>query len=66
MLREVAFFDVLVPSFLLYFIISIVLFLLVDGVVRRLGLYQFTWHPPLARCGLYLCLFAALVFLTRP
>lgn len=62
MLREIALFDVLVPSYLLYFVASTFLFVIVDRVLQRLGFYRLTWHPALARFGLFLCLFAAIVF----
>jgi hypothetical protein len=62
MLREVAVFGALVPSFLLYFVASIALFVVIDLVLRRVAFYRLTWHPSLARFGLFLCLFAALVF----
>jgi hypothetical protein len=64
MLREIAVFDVLVPSYLLYFIGSIALFVVVDRVLDRLAFYRLTWHPSLARFGLFLCVFAVLVFAT--
>ena len=66
MLRELALFGALAPSLLPYFIAAIVLFVVVDRVVARLGVYRFLWHPPLARLGLFLCLFSALVFSTKP
>lgn len=65
MLREVALFDVLVPSFLLYFITAIILFVGFDRLLHRLALYRFMWHPALARFGLFFCLFAAIVFLDK-
>jgi hypothetical protein len=65
MLREVAVFGALVPSLLLYFIAAIVLFVIVDRLLHRLAFYQITWHPALARFGVFVCLFAALVFSIR-
>jgi protein AaeX len=66
MLRELALFGALAPSLLLYFLAAVVLFVVVDRAVARLGVYRFLWHPPLARLGLFLCLFSVLVFSTRP
>ncbi len=66
MLRELALFGALAPSTLLYFLAAILLFVILDRLLARLGVYRFVWHPPLARFGLFLCLFSALVFLTRP
>ena len=65
MLREIGLFGALVPSLLLYFLAAIGLFVAVDLVLHRLGFYRLTWHLALARFGLFLCLFAALVFSTR-
>jgi len=63
-LREIALFDALVPSLLLYFVASIALFVVVDRVLQRLGFYRLTWHPSLARFGLFLFVFATFVFAT--
>jgi protein AaeX len=66
MLREVALSGALAPSLLFYFLAAIVLSVIVDRVVARFGLYRFVWHQPLAQLGLFLCVFTALVFATRP
>jgi protein AaeX len=66
-LREINLFGGLAPSLLLYFLSAIAIFLLLDrGVVSPLGFYRLVWHPPLVRLALFVCLFAALVLLTRP
>lgn len=64
MLREVSLFGALVPSLLLCFLASIPAFLAVDWLVSRLGVYRLLWYPPLARFGLYVCLFCALSLLS--
>jgi len=66
MLREFALFGALAPSLLPYFLAAILLFVVVDRLIARLGLYRFVWHPPLARFGLFLCMFSVLVFSTGP
>ena len=66
MLREVVLFGALVPSLLLYFIGAIPLFLVIDQLASSLGVNRLVWHPPLARLGLFLCVFSLLVFATRP
>jgi hypothetical protein len=66
MLRELALFGALAPSLLVYFLAAIVLFVIVDPLVACLGVYRLVWHPPLARFGLFLCLFSVLVLATRP
>jgi hypothetical protein len=65
MLLELAIFGALAPSLLIYFLAAILLFVVVDRIVARLRVYQFLWHPPLARLGLFLCLFSVLVLATR-
>jgi protein AaeX len=66
MLREIVLFGALAPSLLLYFLGAILLFVLADRLVTRLGFYRLVWHPPLARFGLFLCVFSTLVFSMRP
>jgi len=65
MLRELALFGALAPSLLLYFLAAILLFVIIDHFVARLGIYRLFWHPPLARFGFFLCVFSALVFSTQ-
>jgi hypothetical protein len=55
-----------VPSLLLYFLAAIPLFLVIDRLASPFGLYRLIWHPPLVRLALFVCLFSALVLLTRP
>ena len=47
MLREIGLFGALVPSLLFYFLAAVALFLLVNRLASRLGLFRFFWHPPL-------------------
>jgi hypothetical protein len=66
MLREIALFGALAPTLLLYFLASILLFVIVDRLITRAGAYRLVWHPPLVRLGLFLCVLSLLVFTTRP
>lgn len=66
MMIEVPLFGGLAPSLLLYFLFSIVLFVAIDRLVSGLGIWSLFWHPPLARFGLFLCVFSTLVLATRP
>jgi protein AaeX len=66
MLREIALFGALVPSIVVYFFGSVLLYLLVDRLVSMLGLYRVVWHPPLVRIALFACLFSGLVLSTAP
>ena len=56
----------LAPSLLLYAVVSIVLFILIDRVASAIGFYRIVWHPALVRFALWLGLLSALVLLTRP
>jgi hypothetical protein len=66
MLRELPIFGALAPSLLFYFFAAILSFVVVDRIAAGLRIYRFFWHPPLARLGLFLCFFSALVLATRP
>jgi hypothetical protein len=66
MLREIALFGALVPSLLLYFLVAILLFVVLDRLIAPFGIYRLLWHPPLARFGIFLCVFSILVLSTRP
>ena len=66
MLREIPVFGALAPSYLFYFLTSILLFVILDRLATKLGLFRLFWHPPLARLGLFLCLFSVLVLATKP
>jgi len=66
MLREIPLFGALAPSLLFYFFAAIVLFLVGDPLIARLGVYRLLWHPALARFGLFLCMLSALVLSMRP
>jgi protein AaeX len=60
MLREVGISGALAPSLLIYFLVAIPTFLVLDLPLSRLGLYRLLWHPPLARFALFVCLFYGL------
>jgi protein AaeX len=64
MLREVPLFGALAPSLLLYFLAALLMFVVVNRLITRLGGYRLLWHPSLVRFGLFLCLFSGLVLLT--
>ena len=65
MLREVVLFGALAPSLLIYFVASVFLFFVVDRLVTRVGAYGLVWNPPLARFGLFLCVFSLLSLSTE-
>lgn len=64
MLSEVPLFGALAPGLLLYFLAAVLLFVLFDRMLALFGLYRFLWHPPLARLGLFLCIFSGLALWT--
>lgn len=64
MLREIALFGALAPSLLLYFLASVLLFLVADRIALPLGFYRLVWYPPLVRLALFVCVLSGLVLLT--
>jgi len=66
MLREVSLFGALAPSLLLYFLASVPVFLVLDRLASRLGAYRLLWNPPVARFGLFVCVFCGLSLLSLP
>jgi hypothetical protein len=56
---EIAFDGVLMPALLPVFVLSLLLMVLLDLVIGRLGLYRRLWHPSLFRFALFVCLFGA-------
>ena len=57
--HEISFHGVLLPGLLLVFLGCLLLMVLLDLVVGRLGLYRLVWHPSLFRFALFVCLFGA-------
>lgn len=66
MLREISLFGALAPAPLIYFLVSIPVFLALDRLISRLGTYRLLWHPPLARLALFVCLFCGMILLAPP
>ncbi len=66
MLIEVPLFGGLAPSLLPYFLLAIALFVAIDRLLSGLGIWSLAWHAPLARFGLFLCVFSTLVLATGP
>ncbi|HEV2540877.1 MAG TPA: DUF1656 domain-containing protein [Frateuria sp.] len=56
---EIEFYGVLLPGLLPVFLLSLVLMVLLDLMIGRLGLYRRLWHPSLLRFALFVCLFGA-------
>jgi hypothetical protein len=64
MLREVCVFGALAPSPLIYFIIALLVFFILDRLVSQLGIYRVAWNPPLVRVCLFICMFWAFSLLS--
>ena len=58
-------FGVIVPSLLLWSVISYLLSRIISKVIARVGLYRRIWHPALFDFSLYVCLVASLVFASK-
>ena len=53
-------FDVLgafFPMIAGWFVLSLAIFVPIDALLTRRGVYRLFWHAPLARFGLFICLF---------
>ena len=58
MLREVAVDGLLMPALVPIFFASALLFVAVDLLAGRLGLYRLVWHPGLFRAAAFVILWA--------
>ncbi|WP_144147247.1 DUF1656 domain-containing protein [Paraburkholderia sp. BCC1884] len=60
---EIELFGFLAPVLLLVFVASVVVFIALDLLLARVGVYRFAWHPGLFRVALFASLFcgAALI-----
>jgi hypothetical protein len=59
-MREIPILDALVPSLLPIFLASVVVQVILDRVLGRLGLYRQVWHPPMFRLCLFVSTFCVL------
>ena len=46
-----------VPTIAAWFVLSLAVFVPVDALLTRRGLYRLFWHAPLACFALFVCLF---------
>ncbi len=63
---EIAVFSLLVPSLLPIFMGCFAVFIGLDLLLSRRGLYRHVWHPALFRAALITTLFGAVGMLLRP
>ncbi|MBB3261694.1 hypothetical protein F4827_006562 [Paraburkholderia bannensis] len=55
---QIDLFSLLVPGLLPILAGCVLLFVLLDLVLARLGFYRYTWHPSLFRVALFAALFS--------
>jgi hypothetical protein len=55
--HEIAVYGVLMPGLLPVFLGCLLVMVLLDLAVGRLGLYRHVWHPALFRFSVFVCLF---------
>ncbi|SCU74931.1 conserved hypothetical protein [Cupriavidus necator] len=58
--REIALASILMPSLLPVFVGCLLLYLLVDRLLVRLGVYRRVWHPALFRASLFISIFSGI------
>jgi hypothetical protein len=63
--REIAIFDALLPGLLLVFVIAMLLQIVLDRVLKTLGVYRFVWHAGLFRVALFICVFGGVAMWTH-
>ena len=57
MFAEIDLLGAFVPAIAVWFVISLAVFVLVDLLLTRMGLFRMFWHAPLARFGVFACWF---------
>jgi hypothetical protein len=59
MFAEIDLLGAFVPAIAAWFVSSLAIFVLADALLTRAGFFRLFWHAPLARFGLFACLFCA-------
>ena len=59
MFAEIDLLGAFVPAIAAWFVTSLAIFVLADALLTRAGFFRLFWHAPLARFGLFVCLFCA-------
>jgi hypothetical protein len=60
---EIDFLSLLVPGLLPILIGCVLLFILLDLVLAKVGVYRYTWHPSLFRVALFAAMFSGVSLL---
>jgi len=59
--RDINFFGVLLPGILPLFLMTLLLQVVIDSALNRIGAYRRSWHPALVRVCLFVCIFSSLL-----
>jgi uncharacterized membrane protein YqaE (UPF0057 family) len=59
MFAEIDLLGAFVPAIAIWLVCSLAAFVLLDLLLTRMGFFRLFWHAPLARFGLFACLFCA-------
>jgi hypothetical protein len=59
MFAEVDVLGAFVPGIAVWLFGSLVIFIILDILLTRVGVYRLFWHPALARVSLFVCWFCA-------
>jgi hypothetical protein len=57
MFAEIDLIGAFVPAIAAWFVCALAVFVVVDLLLTRMGFFRLFWHAPLARFGLFACLF---------
>ena len=61
---EIDLFGVLLPSLMLWLVITYAIGALLRPLIERWGLYRYVWHRALFDLALYVCLLGGVVYLS--
>lgn len=61
---EIDLFGVLMPSLLLWLVITYAIGVLLRPLLERAGLYRYVWHRALFDLALYVCLLGGVVYVS--
>jgi hypothetical protein len=59
MFAEIDFLGAFVPAIAMWLVFALAAFVVLDLLLTRIGFFRLFWHAPLARFGLFACLFCA-------
>ncbi|MGF6771874.1 hypothetical protein P3T18_004361 [Paraburkholderia sp. GAS199] len=62
---EIELFGFFAPVLLLVLVASVLLFIVLDLLLAKLGIYRFAWHPGLFRVALFAALFSTAALIVQ-